>query len=483
MLNFNYNAELHHYTDKFYSNNIINDINNIQNLEKNDSYMKPYLIKNNTTDYQYDIDKMYEDLDKMNFIKSGNSITYIHNMACDIKISECELLTGSQFDFEKIPKIFYNSKTINVIKNKVEKCFIYCYIRKFLNPVNKHSERVSLKDKEFAKKLEDELQYIFDNVEIQDLSQIENLLETNIYVYTCDKNLKNKIPIYKSDKNYEKYLDLLLFENHYMNIKRIDLFFNPTLNKKKYFCRNCCYSFFSEIKYNEHIKFCESNKTMILLPSRNKYLKCKNIKNTIQHNFIAFADIESYIIYKNEKVSNHKHLISGYYLHCIDEKYSKKVQLFDRLEDFRDNLIKELDYTENINENVFNYEIDMSTFNQKEFDDVKSCKYCNHSFENKYNRKQITLTEKVDKYKLKRIIDAFGNNNINEETQNNLKKYYNNLNKDGEVNIVNKQNLIQNKFSLQNMFNKVRSSIIHKNCLDVDFKNSIVTIIIYLSEK
>ena len=33
------------------------------------------------------------------------------------------------------------------------------------------------------------------------------------------------------------------------------------------------------------------------------------------------------------------------------------------------------------------------------------------------------------------------------------------------------------------MFNEVRSSIIHKNCLDVDFKNSIVTIIIHLSEK
>ena len=33
------------------------------------------------------------------------------------------------------------------------------------------------------------------------------------------------------------------------------------------------------------------------------------------------------------------------------------------------------------------------------------------------------------------------------------------------------------------MFNEVRSSIIHKNCIDVDFKNSIVTIIIHLSEK
>ena len=33
------------------------------------------------------------------------------------------------------------------------------------------------------------------------------------------------------------------------------------------------------------------------------------------------------------------------------------------------------------------------------------------------------------------------------------------------------------------MFNEVRSSIIHKNCIDVDFKNSIVTIIIYLAEE
>ena len=486
MLNFNYNAELQHYSDKFNSNNIINDINNIENLEKNDEYMKPYLIKTSTEEYDYNIDKMYEDLDKVNFIKSGNSITYIHNMGCDIKISECELLRGASF--EKIPKISYDSKIINIIKNQDLKCFLYCYIRKYLNPVKKHGERVSKIDKEFVKKLEEELQYNFDNIEIKDISQIENLLETNIYVYTYDKNLKNKIPIYKSDKNFKKYLGLLLYENHYMNIKRIDLFFNPNSTNKKYFCRNCCNTFFSEIKYNDHITFCETNKSMILLPSKFKYLQFRNIQNTIQHPFIAFADIESYMIYKNKKVSNHEHLMSGYYLHCLDEKYSKKVQLFDNIKNFRDNLIKELDYIEHINENVFNYEIDMSTFDQKEFDNVKICKFCNHNFDNKCNKRQITLKERVDKYKLKRIIDDFGNNNINEETQNNLKKYYNSLDENGELNIVYKQNngigrYYSTKFSLQNMFNEVRSSIIHKHCLHVDFVNSMITIIIFLAEK
>ena len=225
-----------------------------------------------------------------------------------------------------------------------------------------------------------------------------------------------------------------------MNIKRIDLFFNPDLKNKKFFCRSCSNSFFSEIKYNDHIKFCQTNKPMILLPSKNKYLEFKNLKNTIQHNFIVFADIESYMKYQDRNIYEHKHLMSGYYLHCLDEKYSKKVQLFDKFEDFRDNLINELDYIENINENILNYEIDMSTFNQKEFDDVKICKYCNHDFEKAYNGRKITLTEKVEKYKLKRIIDDFENNNINEETQNNLKQYSNSLNKDGEINIVYKQN-------------------------------------------
>ena len=269
------------------------------------------------------------------------------------------MLRASQFNFENIPKLFYNSKVINVIKNKDEKCFIYYYIRKFLNPVNKHSERVSLKDKEFVKKLEDELEYNFDNVKIKDLNQIENLLETNIYVYSCNVGLKNKIPIYKSDKDYEKYLDLLLFENHYMNIKRIDLFFNSDMKNKKFFCRNCSNSFFSETKYNDHIKFCETNKPMILLPSKYKYLEFKNIRNTIQHNFIIYADIESYMDSQNKNIYNHRYLMSGYYLDCLDEKYSKKVKLFDKLEDFRDSLIKELDYIENINENVLNYEIDV----------------------------------------------------------------------------------------------------------------------------
>ena len=254
------------------------------------------------------------------------------------------------------------------------------------------------------------------------------------------------------------------------------------------FCRNCCNKMYSDKKFKEHIKFCETNKTQLLLPSQNKYLQFKNLQNTIQHNFIVYADIESYMIHQDKNIYDHKHLMSGYYLHCIDKKYSKKVKLFDKLEDFRDNLINELDYIKNINKYKLNFDIDMKNFNKEEFDKVKKCKHCDQKFNEDYNNRKITLIEKVDKYKLQRIIDDFNNNDINEETQQNLKKCYENLDKNGEIEIIYRQNYntgryYSDQFSLQNMYNIVRSSIIHKDSINIDFINSNITIIIYLAKK
>ena len=167
MISFNYRDHQMFYSEKYNSNDIINDINNIENLEKKDEYLKPQLINTSTTDYDYSFDKMFEDLDAINFKKSGNGIKYFHYMGCDIKLMMYDLLRGGEYNNEKIPKMFYNSKVISVIKNKGNKCFLYCYIRKFHNNPKKHKERISLVDKELVKKIEDEKNYNFDNVEIE----------------------------------------------------------------------------------------------------------------------------------------------------------------------------------------------------------------------------------------------------------------------------------------------------------------------------
>ena len=318
-------------------------------LKKNEENMKPYLIKTSNKDYKYNLTKMYEDINKINQYESGNSIKTVKNVECYFKLSQCDLIKGASF--KNIPDIFYKSKIINIIKNLDEKCFIYCYIRKFLNPITKHSERVSVKDKNICIELEDKFRYNFDDVKIKDLPKIEDFLKINIYVYTCNKDLKDKYPLYKSNKKYTEFLDLLLYNNHYMIIKKVDQFFNPTKNKT-YFCRNCCSSYYSEIKHKEHIEFCNNEKTLVLMPSKNKYIKFKNIQNTIQLPFVVYADIESYMSVKDERTESHNHLKSGYILDCLDTKYSKKCRIFDKLEDFKDNLINELDYIENINEKI-----------------------------------------------------------------------------------------------------------------------------------
>ena len=115
ILDFN-DKENKYYSEKFNSNNILKDIQNIEKIEKNDDIIQPYLIKNLSKDYNFDLERMYFDLGEIQMIESGLTITVINNTGCQIKISECELIRGSSF--ENIPKIFYNSKIINIMQNK-----------------------------------------------------------------------------------------------------------------------------------------------------------------------------------------------------------------------------------------------------------------------------------------------------------------------------------------------------------------------------
>ena len=58
MLDFNGEKEKQYYSEKFISNNILIDIQNIEKIEKNDDIIQPYLIKNSSKDYNYDLERM-----------------------------------------------------------------------------------------------------------------------------------------------------------------------------------------------------------------------------------------------------------------------------------------------------------------------------------------------------------------------------------------------------------------------------------------
>ena len=165
------------------------------------------------------------------------------------------------------------------------------------------------------------------------------------------------------------------------------------------------------------------------MPSNEKYIKFSKLQNCMLNNFIIYSDFECIIDKNNE----HKFVSGGYLVKCRNDKFTKPVQLFDNLDDYCENLKNELDYIEKINDKHLNYKIDMKNFDQEKFDNMTHCEYCDYKSNKDYDDRKIELYERVDKNKLKWIIDNY---EFNEETENILKLYYESLNKIGQKKVV-----------------------------------------------
>ena len=72
------------------------------------------------------------------------------------------------------------------------KCLLYCYIRKHLNPITTNPSRITKKDIQISKELIDEFNIEFENISIGEINDIENFLECNIHVVGCSKDLNSK---------------------------------------------------------------------------------------------------------------------------------------------------------------------------------------------------------------------------------------------------------------------------------------------------
>ena len=124
-------------------------------------------------------------------IQSGGSIKIIQNTRLVVKISECQLFSaGDSKEIDKIPDIFFKKRNLIITKNLNDnKCLLYCYIQKHLNPIPTNLSRISKKDIQISKELIDEFNIDFENVSIGEIDGIENFLECNIHIFGCNKNL------------------------------------------------------------------------------------------------------------------------------------------------------------------------------------------------------------------------------------------------------------------------------------------------------
>ena len=144
----------------------MNEIDNIDKLNLRDF--------KNLNCFDFDDDNLYGrgqelfdgtvDLENANIISEGDieydasQIKTIQNTRLLIKLSECDIFSaGGSLEINKIPDIFFQKRNLVIIKNLNDnKCLLWCFIRKFLNPIEKNVSRINKKDIEVSKELIDE---------------------------------------------------------------------------------------------------------------------------------------------------------------------------------------------------------------------------------------------------------------------------------------------------------------------------------------
>ena len=388
------NNDLKYWVEKYILQNV-NDIDNIDKLKMKNNRNDLDLINiGNSEIPNHNAEDKLEELNILSMHEDyDSSIITIQDSRLIVKISECDIFSGGN-EIDQIPELFFKKRNLLIMKNDDNKCFSYCYIRKFKNFITNNTSRITKKDLLIVEEIIDECNMDFENVSLDELDKIENLLKVNIHVFGCNKKFNSKKIIRKIESDFDKDLDLLLIDNiKHILIKNVNKFISDNSHVIKT-CRNCLNIFYSEIKYKDHIEYCKFRKPKKLMSPFKKYMKFENLKNFILNNWIVHSDFE----YTIDPVTEEHSIVSGgYYLECWNNKFSKKVQTFYDLKEYTIALVKELIYIDDIECNYLQNEIDYSNFNQEEFDSVKICKYCDCEFNHPYYDWYIILYEICDK--------------------------------------------------------------------------------------
>ena len=247
--------DIKYWVEKYILQNI-NDIDHIDKLKSKNNRKDLDLINSGHSEVpnhnaednleELNILSMHEDYD--------SSIMTIQNSRLIVKISECDIFSAGN-EIDKIPELFFKKRNLLIMKNDDNKCFLYCFIRKFKNIVTNNTSRITKKDLLIVEDIIDECNMDFKNVSSDELDKIENLLKFNIHIFGCNKKFNSKKIIRKSKSNFDKDLDLLLIDDikHYILIKNINKFISDNSYVIKT-CRNCftcrnCQTFYNLKEY------------------------------------------------------------------------------------------------------------------------------------------------------------------------------------------------------------------------------------------
>ena len=293
------------------------------------------------TNQRFNLNSAYEELkhrfDVWTGLGSGWIIDKIEDI--NIDIANYDPLAGGSYI--TLPLELNNSiKCLINLKNKDNECFKWCHVR-FINPQNKHSDRINKQDKKIASTLE--YRGINFPMKISNYEIVEERININVNVF----GYKNRVfPLYvskKSNESNEQALTVLLISNeeksHYVFIKDFNrLMYSEIKTKnqhKKHFCMSCLQNFTTKEILNNHRERCLLINDTQAVKYETEIIKFKNFDKQIPIPFKIYADSECLLKRININKGGYtklyqKHIPNsiGAKLVCIDNKFTLPTKIF-----------------------------------------------------------------------------------------------------------------------------------------------------------
>ena len=230
--------------------------------------------------------------------KNGSGWYFREIVHLEIHTADYNPMRGSSYI--PLPDWIMRKKAILSIRNKDEKCFLWCVLR-YLHPRDKNDFRLTdLKQKENILNTKG----IKFPVKLKDISKFEKLNPDLPGINVFSVNERNKFyPLRMAQRDPQKTIDLFLFEKegryHYSLIKSFSRLFRSQItsrtNGRIHICKRCFSHFSKEELFQRHIEYCSSNESVVVkMPPKNSNLGFKNYFKKLPIPFVVYADFECF---------------------------------------------------------------------------------------------------------------------------------------------------------------------------------------------
>ena len=232
-----------------------------------------------------------------NFAEDGSAWQFKEVEQLEIHTTEFNPTKGSSYI--DLPKWIKDKGAIINIKNKDDKCFLWCILRYFYQRDN-HQERVKdLEKYEFSLNTKG----ITFPMKLKDINKFEKLNPNipGINVFSEENNII--YPLRMAKRDCKNTIDLFLIEedgkSHYCLIKNFSRFIRSQITSRTdeeiQICKRCFSHFTKEELLDKHIKYCLNNETAVAkMPKPNTYLHFKNYYKQLPVPFVVYADFECF---------------------------------------------------------------------------------------------------------------------------------------------------------------------------------------------